>query len=229
MALAASGAAGAVLVFSLEMSQTQIVSRLLTSRAEIPWRKRIAANAVTENDWQGLGHAAEDLFRRQIYIDDTPAITLDYLRAQVAKLARTTQIGVIFVDYLQLMTGRGTSREQEIANISQNLKQVSKEFDCPLVCLSQLSRKCEERTDKRPIMSDLRESGAIEQDADVVISIYRDIVYKRIADPRGVFSDEQAKSAELIVLKQRNGPTGTAIVAYDEGATTFRDAPREWG
>ena len=154
-----------------------------------------------------------------IYIDDTPALSPLELRARTRRLKAESGVGLVMVDYLQLMRGskRTDSREQEISEISRSLKGLAKEMDIPVVALSQLNRKLEERTDKRPLLSDLRESGAIEQDADVIMFIYRDEVYHKQPD------NPHKGSAEIIIGKQRNGPIGTATLAYLGSYTAFED------
>ena len=170
-------------------------------------------------EWSRLYHAADVLGQAPLYIDDTPALSPLELRARTRRLKAESGVGLAMVDYLQLMRGskRTDSREQEISEISRSLKGLAKEMDIPVVALSQLNRKLEERTDKRPLLSDLRESGAIEQDADVIMFIYRDEVYHKQPD------NPHKGSAEIIIGKQRNGPIGTATLAYLGSYTAFED------
>ena len=174
---------------------------------------------LDSEEWSRLYHAADVLGQAPIYIDDTPALSPLELRARTRRLKAESGVGLVMVDYLQLMRGskRTDSREQEISEISRALKGLAKEMDIPVVALSQLNRKLEERTDKRPLLSDLRESGAIEQDADVIMFIYRDEVYHKQPD------NPHKGSAEIIIGKQRNGPIGTATLAYLGSYTAFED------
>jgi replicative DNA helicase len=192
-----------VLVFSCEMSREQVAQNMLCANARIDGHK-MRRGQLSDEDWQELPLAADRLSRAPIYIDDTPGLSLNGLRAKARRmLARHKEIKVLIVDYLQLLsvTGRIENRQIEITRISQGLKQLARELHVPIICLSQLNRSLETRTDKRPLMADLRESGSIEQDADVIIFIYRDERY----NPTTV---ENENVAELIVAKQRNGPTG---------------------
>lgn len=181
---------------------------------------------LTDEDWQRLYDAADVVARAPIFIDDTPALTTLELRARARRLKADKGLGMVVVDYLQLMrTSRRTdSRELEISDISRSLKGLAKEMNVPVVALSQLNRKVEERSDKRPMLSDLRESGAIEQDADVIMFVYRDDVYKfqKPADrpPQGI--------AEIIIGKQRNGPVGVAELMYMSPYTSFEDIAPDW-
>lgn len=207
-----------VAVFSLEMSKEQLVMRLLSSVGRID-SQRIRTGKLHEEDWPKLSRAVGMLSEAPIYIDDTPAISVLDMRAKVRRLAAQHDIGLIVVDYLQLMRGRSTTenRTQEISEISRSLKALAKEHNVPVIALSQLNRGLESRTDKRPMMSDLRESGAIEQDADIITFIYRDEVYNKAEDNpnRGI--------AEIIIGKQRNGPTGTAKLYFIKEFTMFEN------
>ncbi len=187
--------------FSLEMSKEQIATRILTSEARINGM-RMRTGQLRQDDWAPMLEAIERMDQGKVFIDDTPAITVSGIRAKCRRLMATGDLDLILVDYLQLMKGDGTdqSREQEISGISRGLKAIAKEFHVPVVALSQLNRGVEQRADKRPMMSDLRESGAIEQDADVIMFLYRDEVYNPSPDNAGL--------AEVLVRKQRNGSIG---------------------
>ncbi|MDD3293753.1 MAG: replicative DNA helicase [Geobacteraceae bacterium] len=206
-----------VAVFSLEMSKEQLVTRLLCSEARVD-ASRLRTGNLLEGEWEKIMHGAEKLFEAQLFIDDTPAISVLEMRAKARRLKAEHGIGMIVVDYLQLMRGGGSpeSRQQEISEISRSLKALAKELALPVVALSQLNRGLESRTDKRPMMSDLRESGAIEQDADVIMFVYRDEVYnKDNPDVRG--------KAEIIIGKQRNGPIGTVNLTFLGEFTRFEN------
>jgi len=187
--------------FSLEMSKEQIATRILTSEARINGM-RMRTGQLRQDDWTPMLEAIERMDAAKLYIDDTPAMSVAGIRAKCRRLEATSGLDVILVDYLQLMRGDGSeqSREQEISSISRGLKALAKEFQVPVVALSQLNRGVEQRADKRPMMSDLRESGAIEQDADVIMFLYRDEVYNPSPDNAGL--------AEALVRKQRNGAIG---------------------
>ena len=189
-------------VFSLEMSREQLVNRMLCSEAMLD-AQRLRTGELTDSDWADLIQAMGPLSQAPIYIDDTPGVTPMEVRSKCRRLKVEKGLGLIVIDYLQLMSGnsRNDSRQQEISEISRSLKAIAREMEAPVIALSQLSRACEQRADHRPMLSDLRESGAIEQDADVVAFLYRDEYY---------FPDTEKKNqAELIIAKQRNGPTGT--------------------
>lgn len=208
-----------VAVFSLEMAKEQLVLRMLCSEARVDSSK-VRSGYLGERDFPQLAKAAGRLHEAPIYIDDTPAISVLELRAKARRLVRdrSKKIGLIVVDYLQLMRGMGTAsnREQEISEISRSLKALAKELSVPVIALSQLNRRVEDRGDRRPMMSDLRESGAIEQDSDVIIFIYRDEVYNK--------SDESKKGlAEIIVAKQRNGPIDTVTLTFLNEYTRFEN------
>jgi replicative DNA helicase len=205
--------------FSLEMSKQQLVMRLLCSEAKVD-SHRLRRGMLRDSDWPKLTRGAGSLAEAPIFIDDTPGLSTLELRAKARRLKSDADLGLIIVDYLQLMRGRGSYdvREQEISEISRTLKALAKELNIPVVALSQLNRGVEARADKRPMISDLRESGAIEQDADVIAFIYRDEVYHETSDEKGV--------AEIIVGKQRNGPTGTVKLAFLSEFTTFENLAR---
>ncbi|MFH1144745.1 MAG: replicative DNA helicase [Candidatus Eisenbacteria bacterium] len=202
-------------VFSLEMSREQVVQRFLCSRARIPAR-RLRTGFLKESEWPQLTQAAARLSEAPIFIDDTPAIGLMEMRAKARRLKARHGLGVLLVDYLQLAQGlqNPESRQQEISQISQGLKALAKELDIPVIAGSQLSRAVEARENKRPILSDLRESGAIEQDADLVMFIFREEVYK----PE---KEELKGIAELVIGKHRNGPTGTVPLVFLGEYTRF--------
>lgn len=202
-------------VFSMEMSCEQLMTRLLSACGRID-QGRIKRGQLTSDDWDKLTLASNKLVDKPLYIDDTPALTPTDIRSRIRTINREHGgIGLIMVDYLQLMqvSGRSEGRTAEISEISRSLKGLAKEFDCPVVALSQLNRSLEQRPNKRPIMSDLRESGAIEQDADIIMFIYRDEVYKEDTDKKG--------QAEIIIGKHRSGPTGTVTLSFVGQHTRF--------
>jgi len=207
-----------VAIFSLEMSKEQLAMRLLCSAGHID-SQRVRTGKLHDEDWPKLTRAVGMLTEAPMYLDDTPAISVLEMRAKVRRLAAQYPLGMIIVDYLQLMRGRNSieNRTQEISEISRSLKAMAKELKVPVIALSQLNRSLESRPDKRPMMSDLRESGAIEQDADVICFIYRDEVYNKAEDNpnRGI--------AEIIIGKQRNGPTGTVKLTFIKEFTMFEN------
>lgn len=207
-----------VAVFSLEMAKEQLVLRMLCSEARIDHSK-VRSGYLADREFPALVMAAGRLAETPIYIDDTPAISVLELRAKARRLVRDRdkKIGLIIVDYLQLMrgSGRAPNREQEISEISRSMKALAKELNIPVIAVSQLNRRVEDRGDKRPMMADLRESGAIEQDADVIAFVYREVVYNENVDDPNV--------AEIIVGKQRNGPTGTVRLAFFREFTRFEN------
>lgn len=205
-----------VAIFSLEMAKEQLALRLLASEAEID-QSNVRSVRLKREDWSKLIDASGVLAEAPLYIDDTPGISIGEIRAKLRRMAAYEGLGLVIVDYLQLMTARRRidSREQEISEISRSLKAIAKEFDVPVIALSQLNRRVEEREDKRPRMADLRESGAIEQDADVICFIYRDEVYNP--------STKDQNIAEIIVSKHRNGPTGTIKLMWRSEYTKFEN------
>jgi replicative DNA helicase len=204
-------------IFSLEMSKEQLAMRLLSSVGRIDSQK-IRTGRLQSEDWPHLTRAVGQLESAPIHIDDTPALSILEMRSKVRRLASQHDIGLILVDYLQLMQGRNSeNRTQEISEISRSLKALAKEYSLPVLALSQLNRGLESRTDKRPMMSDLRESGAIEQDADVICFIYRDDVYDKTED------NPNKGIAEIIIGKQRNGPTGTTRLYFKKEYTMFEN------
>lgn len=206
----------AVGVFSLEMSKAQLGMRLLCGQAKVD-SNDLRTGFIKDHDWPKLTRAAGQLSDATIYIDDTPALSILEMRAKARRLKSEHDISLLVVDYLQLMRGRADSREQEISEISRSLKAMAKELSIPIIALSQLNRGLESRPNKRPQLSDLRESGAIEQDADVICFIYRDEVYNKAED------NPKKGLAELIIGKQRNGPTGTVELAFIGKYTSFEN------
>jgi replicative DNA helicase len=205
-------------IFSLEMSKEQLALRLLCSEAKVD-AHRLRGGFLSETDWPKLTRAAGSLSEAPIFIDDTPGLTVLEMRAKSRRLKAEHNLGLVVVDYLQLMRGRANSetREQEISDISRSLKALAKELRLPVIALSQLNRKVEDRGDRRPQLADLRESGAIEQDADVIIFLYRDEVYNRSED------NPHKGKAEIIVGKQRNGPTDKFELAFLDKYTCFEN------
>jgi len=209
-----------VLVFSLEMSHLELTQRLLCAEARVE-ATRVRNGHLQEADWPKISHAVGRLSETQIFIDDNPHLTVTEIRAKARRLkSRLGELGLIVVDYLQLMTGRAAAenRQVEVSEISRGLKILARELETPVVALSQLSRNLEMRADKRPVLADLRESGSLEQDADVVLFIYRDELYNPESAERG--------TAEIIVAKHRNGPTGSVQLAFVDRYTLFANMPK---
>jgi len=205
-----------IVIFSLEMSKEQLALRMLCSEARVDAHK-MRSGFLTESDWPKLTRGAGRLSETKIFIDDTPGMGVLEMRAKARRLKAEHGLGMVIVDYLQLMRGRSTidSREQEISDISRSLKALAKELKLPVVALSQLNRRVEDRAVKKPQLADLRESGAIEQDADVILFLYRDEVYNPDSQDKG--------SAEIIIGKQRNGPTGEIRLAFIDRYTRFEN------
>ena len=204
-----------VAIFSLEMSKDQLVNRILCSEAMVDSNK-VRTGKLEEEDWVKLAGAIGPLSETEIYIDDTPGISVMEIRTKCRKLKMEKNIGLVVIDYLQLVQGsnkRGGSREQEISEISRSLKILAKEINVPVIALSQLSRAVEQRPDHRPMLSDLRESGAIEQDADIVMFLYRDDYYNKESEKKDI--------AEVIIAKQRGGSTGTVELLWMGNYTKF--------
>jgi len=204
-----------VAVFSLEMSKEQLVNRMLSSEAMVDG-SRMKTGQLEDNDWQKVAKALGPLSEAPIFIDDTPGVTITEIRAKCRRLKLEHNLGLVIIDYLQLMQGsksKSENRQQEISEISRSLKMLAKEINVPVITLSQLSRAPETRTDHRPILSDLRESGAIEQDADIVMFLYRDDYYNPETDKKNI--------AELIIAKHRNGSTGTVELVWLGQYTKF--------
>lgn len=210
-----------VAIFSLEMSKEQLVMRMLAAAARID-QKRLRTGQLNADEWGAFLQKIGPLSAAPIYIDDTPAITIRELRAKARRLqSREGDLGLILVDYLQLMGGSGNSenRQQEVSEISRSLKALARELNVPIIALSQLSRTVEQTKDKRPQLSHLRESGSLEQDADIVLFIHREEYYNEDTDRRGI--------ADVIIAKHRNGPTGTVELAFQNELTRFDNLLRE--
>ncbi|HWW43550.1 MAG TPA: replicative DNA helicase [Acidimicrobiia bacterium] len=208
-----------VLFFSMEMGTLELTKRLLAGEARVDAR-RLQTGNIPEQDWTKLSHAVGRLAEAPLFIDDNPHCTVMEMRAKSRRTkARHGDLGLVVVDYLQLMTPMGSKRAEnrqvEVAEISRGLKILARELNCPVMACSQLNRQLEYRSDKRPMLADLRESGSLEQDADVVAFIYRDDIYNPDSDQRG--------TAEIIVAKHRNGPTGTTRLAFVDRLTKFAD------
>ena len=201
----------------MEMGATQLAMRMLCSSGRLD-QQRIRTGRLIDDDWPRLTSAISKMQEAPLHIDESPALTALELRARARRLARQCgKLGLIVIDYLQLMSAStlGENRATEISEISRSLKALAKELDCPVIALSQLNRSLEQRPNKRPVMSDLRESGAIEQDADVIIFIYRDEVYNPDSTDKG--------TAEIIIGKQRNGPIGTIRLTFVGAYTKFEN------
>ena len=205
-----------VAIFSLEMSKEQLVNRLFSLESQVDAQLLRTGN-LKDSDWEKLIEGAGIIGKSNLIIDDTPGISISELRSKCRKYKLEKGLDIIIIDYLQLMTGRvggrSESRQQEISDISRSLKGLARELNVPVIALSQLSRAVEQRPDHRPMMSDLRESGAIEQDADVVMFIYRDDYYNKDTEMKNV--------AEIIIAKQRNGPIGTVNLTWLPNYTKF--------
>ena len=211
-----------VAVFSLEMSKEQLVNRILCSESMVDSNK-VRTGKLEEDDWTKLAGAIGPLSEAEIFIDDTPGINITEIRAKCRKLKLEKNIGMVVIDYLQLIQSsnkRGGSREQEISEISRSLKILAKELDVPVIALSQLSRAAEQRPDHRPMLSDLRESGAIEQDADIVMFLYRDDYYNQDSEKKDI--------AEIIIAKHRGGSTGTVELLWLGSYTKFVNLERRF-
>jgi replicative DNA helicase len=202
-----------VAIFSLEMAKEQLAFRMLCSEAMVN-SSSIRKGFVKKEDWHKLTNAASNLTNAPIFIDDSSSITALELRAKARRLKMERGLSLIIVDYLQLMRGKGSfeRREQEISDISRSLKALAKELNVPVIAVSQLNRSVEQRRPPKPILADLRESGAIEQDADVILFLYRDEIYNK---------DAKKGLAEVIIAKQRNGPTGSVNLAFMSHCTRF--------
>jgi len=203
-----------VAVFSMEMGAVQLAMRMLGSVGMLDQHR--LRTRLTDDDWPKVTHAVQQMQQGQIYIDETPGLNVMEVRARARRLARQCgKLSLIIIDYLQLMSGsgKGENRATEISEISRSLKSLAKELNCPLIALSQLNRSLEQRPNKRPVMSDLRESGAIEQDADLILFIYRDEVYNPDSPDKG--------TAEIIIGKQRNGPVGAVRLTFQGASTRF--------
>lgn len=207
-------------IFSLEMSKDQLVKRIISMNSKVD-SQTIRSGELQDDDWVKLVESARSIGNSNLIIDDTPGISIGELRSKCRKFKLEHNLGLVIIDYLQLMSGgkKAESRQQEISEISRSLKALAREISAPVIALSQLSRAVEQRPDKRPMLSDLRESGAIEQDADVVMFIYRDDYYNHDSEDAGV--------SEIIIGKQRNGPTGTVKLAWLSQYTKFANLERQ--
>jgi replicative DNA helicase len=204
-----------VAIFSLEMSAAQLVQRMICAEGKID-ASRMRTGRFEGDDWERMAMAVGQLSEADIHIDDTPGITVNEIRAKCRRLKKERGLGMILIDYLQLIQGRGqrgANRQEEVSQISRTLKQIARELEVPVIALSQLSRGVEQRQDKRPMMSDLRESGAIEQDADIVAFLYRDDYYDKESDKKNII--------EIIISKQRNGPVGTVELVFLKNFNKF--------
>ncbi|WP_128895583.1 replicative DNA helicase [Longirhabdus pacifica] len=203
-----------VAIFSLEMSASQLVQRMLCAEANVD-ANRLRTGQLEAEDWEKMTMAIGTLAEAEIYIDDSPGITVAEIRSKCRRLKKEKGLDMIVIDYLQLIHGRGKSdnRQQEVSEISRTLKQIARELEVPVIALSQLSRSVEQRQDKRPMMSDLRESGSIEQDADIVSFLYRDDYYNQESEKKNII--------EIILAKQRNGPVGTVELVFLKNYNKF--------
>ncbi|MBE5864003.1 MAG: replicative DNA helicase, partial [Lachnospiraceae bacterium] len=206
-------------IFSLEMSKEQLVNRMFSLESNVDAQK-LRTGQLADNEWERLIESAAEIGKSKLIIDDTPSISVSELRSKCRKFKMEHDLSMIIIDYLQLMSGSGKneSHQLEIAEISRNLKAVARELNVPVLALSQLSRGVEGRPDHRPMLSDLRDSGAIEQDADVVMFIYRDDYYHPDTEKKGI--------SEIIVAKQRNGPIGTVELVWLPEYTKFANLDR---
>ena len=212
------------MVFSVEMSKEQLVNRMLSMESNVDSQK-LRTGTLTDADWDAVVEGIGVIGNSKLIIDDTPGISITELRSKCRKMKLEHGLSLVIIDYLQLMSGSkkggNDNRQQEISEISRSLKAIARELHAPVIALSQLSRACETRTDHRPMLSDLRESGAIEQDADVVMFLYRDDYYNK--------DTEHPNEAEVIIAKQRNGPIGTVNLIWKPEYTKFVNAARPQG
>lgn len=211
-----------VAIFSLEMGAEQLVMRMLCAEGNID-SQRLRTGSLTDDDWGKLTMAMGSLSNAGIYIDDTPGVRVQDIRSKCRRLKQEGGLGMVIIDYLQLILGNGRSgenRQQEVSEISRSLKQLARELEIPVIALSQLSRGVEQRQDKRPMMSDIRESGSIEQDADIVAFLYRDDYYDKESENQNII--------EIIIAKQRNGPTGTVSLAFVKEYNKFVNLERRF-
>ena len=231
-----------VIFFSLEMPAEQLMLRMLSAKTSIPLQN-LRKGDMDDQQWSNLSSAFDDLNTKKLFVDDGGSININQLRARVRKLAQNeaNNIGLVIIDYLQLMQGTGNKdRHQEVSDISRGLKMLAREMKIPIIALSQLNRGLENRPDKRPMLSDLRESGAIEQDADIIMFVYRDDVYKerdearkekeardKGEDYKSKFINKPEEEAEVIIGKQRNGPIGTVKLNFQKALTRFVDKENE--
>lgn len=241
MALKAIERNEGVAFFSLEMPAEQLMLRLLSAKTSIPLQA-LRVGDLEDEQWSRLSSATEEISQKKIFIDDGGYATIHQVRSKLRKIkAQNPQISLAIIDYLQLMSGEGKEgRQQEVSDISRGLKQLARELQIPIIALSQLNRSVESRENKRPMMSDLRESGAIEQDADIILFVYRDDVYREAKEKekemkakaegkeyKSDFRKKPEENAEIIIGKQRNGPTGTVDLIFQKNFTRFVDATFE--
>ncbi len=214
---AASVSQGAIAIFSLEMPAEQLAFRMFGAKSQVPITK-IRTGKLDDNDWSMINEASQELRNQKFFIDDTPGIKVSDMYAKARKLKSDYGLSLIIVDYIQLIqaAGKSESRQQEVSEISRRLKAMARELEVPLIALSQLSRSVESRQDKRPMLSDLRESGALEQDADLVLFLYREEYYNR---EQG--NENEREDIELIIAKHRNGATGTIKLAFEKNINAF--------
>ncbi|WP_292656720.1 replicative DNA helicase, partial [Nitratifractor sp.] len=241
MALRAIERGEGVAFFSLEMPAEQLMLRMLSAKTSIPLQA-LRVGDLTDDQWNQLSAAVEDISRRKLFVDDGGYATIHHVRSKLRKLKmQHPEISMAIIDYLQLMSGEGSreGRQQEISEISRGLKQLARELQMPILALSQLNRSLESRENKRPMLSDLRESGAIEQDADIILFVYRDDVYREAKEKekemkakaegkeyKSTFRAKLEEETELIIGKQRNGPTGTVDLIFQKRFTRFVDADK---
>ncbi len=213
----ASVTPGSIAVFSLEMPAEQVAIRIMAAKAKVEIQK-LRTGKLNDEEWSRLNEASQQLKNQNFYIDDTPGIKVSEMYAKARKLAQDGGLYMIIVDYIQLIqaTGKSDSRQQEVSEISRRLKAMARELNVPVVALSQLSRSVEARQDKRPMLSDLRESGALEQDADIVLFLYRDAYYNHEEN-----ASEEREDVELLISKHRNGPTGKVVLAFEKEINAF--------
>lgn len=208
---------GAIAIFSLEMPAEHVAIRILANKAKVEIQK-IRTGNLNDEEWSRLNEASQELRKQNFYIDDTPGIKVSDMYAKCRKLARDNGLYMVIVDYIQLIqsNAKSDSRQQEVSEISRRLKAMARELNVPVIALSQLSRSVEQRTDKKPMLSDLRESGAIEQDADLVMFIYREAYYNREEN-----YNQEREDVDLILAKHRNGPTGEIKLAFEKNINAF--------
>ena len=208
---------GAIAIFSLEMPAEQVAIRILAAKSKVEIQKLRTGN-LNDEEWSRLNEASLQLRRQNFFIDDTPGIKVSEMYAKARKLVQDEGLYMIIVDYIQLIqaTGKADSRQQEVSEISRRLKAMARELNVPVIAVSQLSRSVEARQDKRPMLSDLRESGALEQDADLVLFLYRDAYYNH--EDQGT---DQREDVELLLSKHRNGPTGKILLAFEKDINAF--------
>jgi replicative DNA helicase len=244
MALRAIERGEGVAFFSLEMPAEQLMLRILSAKTSIPLQS-LRIGDLRDEQWSQLAAAVDDISRRKLFVDDAGYATIHHVRSKLRKLkTQHPEISMAIIDYLQLMSGEGgrDGRQQEISDISRGLKQLARELQMPIIALSQLNRSLESRENKRPMLSDLRESGAIEQDADIILFVYRDDVYREAKEKekemkakaegkeyKSTFRSKMEEETELIIGKQRNGPTGTVDLIFQKRFTRFVDADRSGG